>query len=102
MTEDRDGVDGEPQHLVERVLGGAREPLLPLVLDGLLPEADPGGEATHEAVMLPHPDEGVDHSPVEQAEVTCVVWNVDSREPADEAVENRSGEELEACLADSM
>jgi len=99
LAERGDPVDRELEHLGHRVLRRAREALGAVVLDPGLLVADPRDEAADEAVPLARVAQRADDAPAHQPEVAGVDGDRDVREPPDDAVEERGGEQLEAALA---
>ena len=97
--ERQNAVDGEAQHLPERVLGLARRPVGAPVGDRLLAKAGPGHHGAHEAVTLRHGEEGVHHFAVHEPEVAGISRNGDVGEPVEESVEGAGRPALEPRLA---
>ncbi len=94
-----DRVQGQAEHLLERVFRLAGGAGVTLVRHADLPEADPRDHRPHKAVPLAHPLEGLERVAVEQAEVPGLHRDDDVGERLDDAVEQPRGEELEPRLA---
>jgi len=91
--------EGEPHHLLERVLGGARGAFCAVVLDADFLEAYPAHEPAQKAAPFGEVLELVHHAAVHEAVVAGIGRNVDARELADEAVEAERGKALEDSFA---
>jgi hypothetical protein len=99
MRERRDRIQGEAQHLAQRVLRRARVPRGARVRDGGLGEPDPDGHPAQVAVALAQGQQRVERAPVEQPEVAGVLGQLHVGDLGDQAVEHAGGAALEAGLA---
>ena len=91
--------DGVPDQAADGPLGLALQPrlYLKLHLGGL--KADPGGEGTEKGIFLPHSEQGIHRSAVQQLEVGGT-GHINARSPADDGVKAFSRKGMQMCIRD--
>src|SRR6476620_6242060 len=93
-----DGVEGEADHLRQRIFALAGMALGTVVDDRYLAEADPGDHAADEACLLGQAQQRIERAPAHQAEVARVERDLDLGEAGERAVEELRGAALERGL----
>ena len=92
-------VEREPQHLRQRIIGLAREPLGAVVGERHLAEADPGDHAADEARLFGQAQERVERAPAHQPEIAGVERDRRVGDAVEQAIERRRRRLLEERLA---
>ena len=93
-----DAVDGEADHLAQRIFRLARGARRAMELHHRLGKSEPGEHAAHETVAFGHGAKTIEHLAVDEAEIADIARNVDRRELADQPVEQIGRHRLEAAF----
>ena len=94
-----DGVERQPHHLAERVVGLTRMPLGAVIGERHLAKADPGHHAADKARLLGQRQERVERAAAHQAKVARVERDRRVGHPVEHAIKGGRREPLEKRLA---
>ena len=97
--ESRQRIEREADHLLQRIFGLAGEPLMPVIGERDLPEADPRHHAADETRLLGHRQQSIQRPPAHQPEVAGIERDVDFGRARKQAVEAMRRRPLEHGLA---
>src|SRR6185437_1520445 len=88
-------IEGEAQHLAERIACPAGETCIPIVDNGHLRQTDPAYHSANESMLFRHGIEKIEDLPADKTEVAGIERNLDIHQAMQQAIEDRAAYRLE-------